>query len=396
MKLAILFFVALAALTMAEDKELSRALKNGNDQFTARMFTEVVKENPEKSFVLSAFSVLTPLAQLAMASAGESHDELLETIGMPNDNVTKAVFTQSESRLKSVQGVELKTASKIYIAKNYELNEEFAATTRDVFNSEVKNVDFTQAQKTANEINSWVEDQTNKRIKDLVDPNSLDGDTRALLVNAIYFKGMWKSPFSTYATYERDFHVTKEKTVQVPMMYQKSDFNYAEVPELDAKILQMFYNGDEASMIFVLPNEIDGITQLEEKLKDSKALDRGLSKLYNTEVEVTIPKFKIETTTNLKKVLENMNVKRLFTPGQARLEHLLKNEGDLVVSEAIQKAFIEVNEEGAEAAAANVFEAVATSLIINPVPPKTFIADKPFYFEIRINEIPIFSGLKFD
>ncbi|XP_022122687.2 alaserpin isoform X7 [Pieris rapae] len=389
MKLALFYLFSVAAVIMADD--LSRDLRTGNDAFTSRMFSEIVKEKPQESVVLSAYSVLTPLAQLALASEGESHDELLKAIGMPNDNVTKAAFSQAERSLKSVKGVELKTASKIYIASNYELNENFATTTRDVFNSEVKNVDFTQGQKTASEINAWVEDQTNKKIKDLVDPDSLDANTRAVLVNAIYFKGLWKSPFSTYATYDQEFHITKEKSVKIPMMYQKSDFNYAEVPELDAKILQMFYEGDEASMILVLPNEIDGITKLEEKLRDPSALNKAIAKMYSTEVEVTIPKFKIETTTNLKDVLSKMDVTKLFTPGQARLTNLLKGEGDLFISEAIQKAFIEVNEEGAEAAAANVFS--ADRIIGYTIDPQIqFFADHPFLFYLINRKITVFNG----
>ncbi|XP_047514960.1 alaserpin-like isoform X7 [Pieris napi] len=393
MKLALFYLFSVAVVTMAED--LSRDLRNGNDAFTSRMFSEVVKEKPQQSVVLSAYSVLTPLAQLALASEGESHDELLKAIGMPNDNATKAAFSHAERSLKSVKGVELKTASKIYIASNYELNENFATTTRDVFNSEVKNVDFTQGQKTASEINAWVEDQTNKKIKDLVDPDSFDANTRAVLVNAIYFKGLWKSPFSTYATYDQVFHITKEKSATIPMMYQKSEFNYAELPELNAKILQMFYEGEEASMILVLPNEIDGITQLEEKLKDPSALNKAISDMYSTEVEVTIPKFKIETTTNLKDVLSKMDVTKLFTPGQARLTNLIKGQDDLVISEAIQKAFIEVNEEGAEAAAANEYGIVLLS-VGGSSPTQRFYADHSFLFYLKTGENIIFNGAFFN
>ncbi|CAG4937218.1 unnamed protein product [Colias eurytheme] len=395
MKLTIFYLMTLAAIALGDNTELSRTLKNGNDQFTANMFSEVVKEKPNESFVMSAFSVLTPLAQLALASEGESHDELLNAIGMPNDNVTKAVFSHSDDRLKSVKGVELKTASKIYIAQNYKLNDNFAAVTRDVFHSEVQNVNFVDSGPTANAINAWVEDQTNHKIKNLVDPNSLSSDTRALLVNAIYFKGLWKSPFNKHATAPRDFHVTKDKSVKVDMMYQKGDFQYGESDELKAQILEMFYEGEEASMVLVLPNEVDGINELEQKLKDPNVLDKALKNLYKTEVEVHIPKFKIETTTDLKKVLENMGVKRVFSANTARLSNLLEGtDNGLYISDALQKAFIEVNEEGAEAAAANVFGIVATSLLLNEPPPKIFLADRPFYFEIRTGGVTLFNGLR--
>ncbi|XP_038210156.1 alaserpin-like isoform X3 [Zerene cesonia] len=393
MKLTIFYLMTLAAIALG-DENLSRQLKNGNDQFTANMFSEVVKEKPHESFVMSAFSVMTPLAQLALASEGESHDELLSAIGMPNDNVTKAVFSHSEDRLKSVKGVVLKTASKIYVAQNYKLNDNFQAVTRDVFHSEVQNVNFVDSTPTANAINSWVEDQTNHKIKNLVDPNALNSDTRALLVNAIYFKGLWQNPFNKHATSEKDFHVSKDKTNKVQMMYQKSEFMYGESTELKAQILEMFYEGQEASMVLVLPNEIDGINELEQKLKDPTVLEKALKNLYQTEVEVFIPKFKIETTTDLKKVLENMGVKRVFSANTARLSNLLEGgDNGLYISDALQKAFIEVNEEGAEAAAANAFVIYTDSIMIEPL-PRIFKADRPFYYEIRAAGMPLFNGIQ--
>ncbi|XP_041976279.1 alaserpin-like isoform X6 [Aricia agestis] len=386
--LRLLLLCTVAVATMAEESEL---LTTATNQFTARMFSEIVKEKPDQSVVLSAFSVMPPLAQLALASVGESHDELLSNIGMPNDNVTKSTFSQLNSRLRSSKDIDLRMASKIYVAQNYELNSDFAVVSRDVFNSEVKNIDFVKNTESAAEINSWVEDQTNHRIKDLVDPSSLGGDTEAVLVNAIYFKGTWKYPFTKEATKEDDFHVSKDKTVKVQMMYNKEDYKYAESEELNAQVIEIPYNGDEASMLIVLPKEVDGIKQLEEKLKDPSILEAVTKKMHEREVELYLPKFKIETTTNLKEILSNMNIKKLFS-GAARLDNLLKGKSGLYVSDAIQKAFIEVNEEGAEAAAANVF-ANAQSLP-DFVPPTVFKADRPFYFIIKSRSIPLFSGVK--
>ncbi|XP_041976277.1 alaserpin-like isoform X4 [Aricia agestis] len=387
--LRLLLLCTVAVATMAEESEL---LTTATNQFTARMFSEIVKEKPDQSVVLSAFSVMPPLAQLALASVGESHDELLSNIGMPNDNVTKSTFSQLNSRLRSSKDIDLRMASKIYVAQNYELNSDFAVVSRDVFNSEVKNIDFVKNTESAAEINSWVEDQTNHRIKDLVDPSSLGGDTEAVLVNAIYFKGTWKYPFTKEATKEDDFHVSKDKTVKVQMMYNKEDYKYAESEELNAQVIEIPYNGDEASMLIVLPKEVDGIKQLEEKLKDPSILEAVTKKMHEREVELYLPKFKIETTTNLKEILSNMNIKKLFS-GAARLDNLLKGKSGLYVSDAIQKAFIEVNEEGAEAAAANAF--LITEMAYFPaVPTPVFKADRPFYFLIKNKSLTLFSGVK--
>ncbi|XP_064071296.1 alaserpin-like isoform X4 [Vanessa tameamea] len=382
-------FLSIAVSAMAE-QDVDQILQDGNNKFTANMFNEVVKANKEKSIVLSAYSVMPPLAQLALASVGESHDELLNAIGMPNDNVTKAAFSFANSKLRSTKGVTLQTASKIYVAQNYELNTEFAAVSRDTFGSEVKNVDFSKNTEVAAEVNAWVEDQTNHRIKDLVDPASLTSDTRALLVNAIYFKGTWKIPFQTFATKDRDFHVTKNKVVQVPTMYNKDTYSYTESIELNAQILEIPYEGDEASCVFVLPREIDGINELAEKLKDPTVLDKAMSNMREIEVEVYLPKFKIETTTDLKDILQKMDVQRLFSPKTARLDNLLKHTSNLYIDSALQKAFIEINEEGAEAAAANDFGIRVLSGIPDAL---QFEADHPFVFYLYNGNNILFNGV---
>ncbi|KAH9644316.1 hypothetical protein HF086_003815 [Spodoptera exigua] len=379
--------LALAATAMS-DSNLD-ILKAGNDQFTAKMFQEVVKVKPNENIVMSALSVLSPLAQLALASEGESHDEILRAIGLPNDNVTKAVFTDANKQLRSVKGVELSLASRIYVRQGDELNPQFAAISRDVFNSDAKNIDFSKNVEAAKEINTWVEDQTNHRIKDLVSADSLDGNSAAVLVNAMYFKGKWKKPFSPEQTVDRDFYVSKDKTVQKPTMHIVADFKYGESAELDAKLIEMPYAGDESSLLIVLPNEVDGLNNLVKKLENPEVLPKAMEKMYTNEVVLDLPKFKIETTTDLADVLYKMNIKKLFTRGEARLNHLIKDAKDLYVSNALQKAFIDVNEEGAEAAVANQHFLIFKSLGFR----ENLLVNHPFYFVLKINNKIFFSGI---
>ncbi|XP_053602611.1 antichymotrypsin-2-like isoform X22 [Plodia interpunctella] len=375
----------------AVKSDTNELLKHANQKFTAKMLSEVVKQNPQKSVVLSAFSVLTPLAQLSLASEGASHDELLNAIGMPNDNSTKEVFTSLTKDVSKIQGVELKLASKVYVAANYELNEQFQATTKKVFNSEVQNVNFVKNLEAAKTINTWVEDQTNKRIKDLVEPSELDGSTRAVLVNAIYFKGSWLEKFDPKLTQNKKFQVSKDKSVDLPFMYKNKNFKYGESQELNAQLLELPYQGEEASFLVVLPREVDGLAALEEKLKDPTVLQKAIDNMSPQEVNVYLPKFKIETTTDLKQALENMDVKKVFDASQAKLTGLLKSPETLFISAAKQKAFIEVNEEGAEAAAANEFGIAYLSAVISN--PLTFEANHPFVFFLRKGDTILFSGV---
>jgi len=144
--------------------------------------------------------------------------------------------------------------------------------------------------------------------------------------------------------------------------------------------------------VIVLPNQIEGITTLQEKLKDASLLDKatqGISSRYK--VTVKLPKFKIETTTNLKNILQKMNVNKMFIGTEARLENMLGKESNLYITDAIQKAFIEVNEDGAEAAAANRHRGRFLSLTIRE--KRSFIADHPFVFYLREGANTLFSGV---
>ncbi|XP_072941008.1 antichymotrypsin-2-like [Epargyreus clarus] len=385
--------LALTAMTMAEDLGIEKILQNGSNRFTARMFNEVVKvkENEKKSVVLSAFSVLTPLAQLALASEGPSHDELLNAIGFPDDNTTTAVFSLIDEKDNSIKGVMLKKASKVYIRLDYKIHEEFAKVSKSVFHSEIANIDFSDNEKAAKEINVWVEDQTNYRIKNLVDSNSINYRTVAMLVNALYFKGAWKYPFTALSTRSQDFYVTKTETVTVSMMYNTMYCSYGYSNKLRSKFLELQYDGDQASLLIVLPHDVEYIGSLIEQLKDTNVLEEETKGMHEVEVDVSLPKFKIETTTNLKDILEKMNVTKIFGE-EAKLIKLLETDKKLYISNAVQKAFIEVNEEGAEAAAANVFEISYPDSIDIPQTYE-FVADHPFVFYLKAHNNILFNGV---
>ncbi|XP_072941006.1 antichymotrypsin-2-like [Epargyreus clarus] len=393
MKPLLLTLLALTVMAMAQDLDIANILRNGNNRFTARMFYEVVnvKENEKKSVVLSAFSVLTPLAQLALASEGPSHDELLNAIGFPDDNTTTAVFSLIDEKDSSIKGVQLKKASKVYIRLDYKIHEEFAKVSKSAFHSEIANIDFSDNERAANEVNSWVEDQTNHRIKNLIDPGTINYKTVAMLVNALYFKGAWKYPFTELSTRGQDFYVTKTETTRVSMMHNTMHYSYGYSDKLRSKFLELPYAGDQASLLIVLPHDVEYIGSLIEQLRDPNVLEEETKNMYEVEVDVSLPKFKIETTTNLKEVLEKMNVTKIFGD-EAKLIKLLETDKNLYISNAVQKAFIEVNEEGAEAAAANVFDIALSDSLDTPLRHE-FIADHPFVFYLKVHNDILFNGV---
>ncbi|XP_052738425.1 alaserpin-like [Bicyclus anynana] len=388
-----LCILPVTALAMSNGITTETLLQDSSNEFTARMFTEVTKANPKTSVVLSAISVMTPLAVLALASVGASHDELLTAIGTPSDDIAKTVFPYANKELNATEGVTLNIASKIFIGKHYELNDNFVAVAKDVFDSEVQTIDFQENVKAATEINTWAEDKTNNRITNLVDPRGINGNTKAILVNAIYFKAAWADPFEKDLTEVKDFHVTENNVIQVPMMFRKAFFYYTESEELKSQIIEIPYNLYGSFLFVVLPREINGIAELLEKLKDPNILDNVWKKHDRSEVELKLPKFKIETTTNLKDVLIKMGVTKLFDPVEAKLKNLLKDDEGLFIDSAIQKTFLEVNEDGTEAGVVNEFAGPGGAFSFDPPPPIDFNANRPFYYAIKVNSLTLFNGV---
>ncbi|XP_068713939.1 serpin B6-like [Montipora foliosa] len=312
------------------------------------------KTAEEMSKILHVATFTTPILSSDMR-------EFLSTLNAASDNNTK-----------------LLAANKIFVEKSLEVLESFKTGTREFYDAEVGLVDFkSHAEQVRVEINQWVEQKTHQKIKDLIPEGMLNADTRLTLVNAIYFKGLWLQPFVKASTFPRSFFVNKNKELQVPMMHQDGNFKVIESSELACQILEMPYIGGQLSMVIFLPLEIDGLASLEEKfnfgnLKKSLA-DLDASRLE--EIEVYLPKFKLEQRFDLNDLLTRMGAGDMFVPSKADFSGIAQEP--LYVSKVVHKAFIEVNEEGTEAAAATGIGMMLMSL--KPM----FSANHPFLFFIR-------------
>merc|ERR1712241_1573220 len=212
-------------------------------------------------------------------------------------------------------------------------------------------LDFSKSQEASNTINQWVEEQTKEKIKDLIKPDMLNALTRLVLVNAIYFKGEWKSKFDAKKTVDEDFHLDDGSTKKVPMMRQKEKFEFAILDDLGASMLELPYNGDRLSLQLVLPRKGNNLAALEQKLRTVDLQQLFDSNRGEEKVAVTLPEFKLEQTIPLTDQLQKLGMKDMFVGGKADFS-AIDGSRNLYVSEVVQKAFIEVNEEGSEAAAA--------------------------------------------
>ncbi|XP_048005420.1 LOW QUALITY PROTEIN: antitrypsin-like [Leguminivora glycinivorella] len=359
----------------------SPALSSAIAKFSLQFCNELDKS---KNVVSSPLSAEILLALLSLGSSEPALPELLTAIGIQDTEAIRSSFSLVSSRLKSIKGLWMYLANRVYIKKDYELRAELKQDAVQVFDVALKPIDFCNGAVSAKVINDWVESKTNKKIKDLISEDDLDEFTRLVLVNAIYFKGKWKHQFKALNTRNKPFYVKIGTTVDVPMMYIEEKFRYGESDKLNAQLLEMSYEGDEASMVIVLPRNVEGLDAVLEQLATGVDLVQEMQSMISTKVEVYIPKFKIETEIDLTELLPKLGIKAIFDKENSGLTKILDSDEALYVSKGIQKAFIEVNEEGAEAAAATAMMVTSYCTSVNFAPPvPVFNANRPFLTAVQ-------------
>jgi serpin B len=274
---------------------------------------------------------------------------------------------------------ELRIANRLWGQTGYGFLRSYLETTRDDYGAELAQVDFVnQTEQVRREIDAWVEQQTNDKIKDLIPSGALDSLTRLVLTNAVYFKGKWEHEFDKKATQDAPFTVSADEKVDVPLMFQKERFRYGETGEL--QLLEMPYKGGDLTMLVLLPKKADGLAAIEEKLS-AENLDKWSSGMRKQKVRTYIPRFKLTEEFQLNSMLSALGMPSAFDPDKADFSGM-NGKRDLYITAALHKAFVDVNEEGTEAAAATGI--VVGVLSVEPE-PKVFRADHPFAFVIRHN-----------
>lgn len=253
--------------------------------------------------MVSPFSAETIVALTQSGAQGATGDEIRAALHLPDtkeetENAIRAVLPTVHSDY-----IALTTANKIFVENNYAIKDDFQKVAKEVYQADFQNIEFGDSEEAAAEINKWVEDNTGDKIHELVKPDDLDGSTKIVLVNALYFQGNWTIPFDPVFTNKTKFFTSLDSTVDALSMYKESEqLNYYASDELDAQILEIPFQGEEATMTFVLPNQKDGIALLERQIE--KAL---ITPKYTQEfVQVVLPKFKIESTINFKDVLQKV------------------------------------------------------------------------------------------
>ncbi|CAG9785165.1 unnamed protein product [Diatraea saccharalis] len=372
---------------------LKLALIQGSNTFSAKFLKQLMNITPGVSVVTSAASVLTPLAKLALYAEASTYTEISNVLNLKTKEQIRCVYKDFMNSFQTSEGTTLDLADKIYIANRYKPSNSFEQDLNNVFNAKSETVDFNNGNQAADIINQWVSDKTKGKITDLVSPTMFNSLTRLALVNAVYFKGTWKTKFDAKLTQPSDFYVNPNKTVKVDMMKLKTKMNYAYNNDIDAQIIELPYLDGNVTLWVAVPNQRFGLSSLVEKIQDPKVLDTALNSLSSQTVTLHMPKIEVKSTINLKNVLKPIGVDSVFNTN-CNISGMITPDEPLYVSEAVQKAFVAINEEGSEAAAANGFMVHMPAMPAPPPPPEPIvIADHPYIYCIRIRGIILFFGI---
>ena len=360
---------SLKITSLKGDKKMAA---DGINQFSIDLYSKL-KDRPRNLFY-SPYSISTALSMVYAGADGETASQMKKVLH----------FDQSHSDMEKLinelntpnEYYKLIVANALWGQKGYKFKNNYKNILKNQYKSELSQLDFIKkTEKSRKTINQWVEKKTNDKIKDLLKPGTVDPLTRLILTNAIYFKANWSEQFEKENTKEDTFYISKKDKIRVQMMHQNNALPYYE--NRNMQMVELPYERRKLSMVVILPKKTEGINSI--NIKDLAKWGKELS--YK-KVNLYLPKFKITSEFSLKKILSSMGMKDAFSLPPADFSGISGTK-DLFISNVIHKAYVDVNEEGTEAAAATAIGMAKSSF--DPSLPKKFKADHPFIFLIKDN-----------
>ncbi|XP_031229966.1 neuroserpin isoform X1 [Mastomys coucha] len=354
-------------------------------EWSVNVYNHLRATGEDENILFSPLSIALAMGVMELGAQGSTQKEIRHSMGYEGlKGGEEFSFLRDFSSMVSAKEGQyvMKIANSLFVQNGFHVNEEFLQMVKMYFNAEVNHVDFSQNVDVANSINKWVENYTNSLLKDLVSPGDFDAVTHLALINAVYFKGNWKSQFRPENTRTFSFTKDDESEVQIPMMYQQGEFYYGEFSDGSNEaggiyqVLEIPYEGDEISMMLVLSRQEVPLATLEPLLK-AQLIEEWANSVKKQKVEVYLPRFTVEQEIDLKDILKALGVTEIFIK-DANLT-AMSDKKELFLSKAVHKSFIEVNEEGSEAAVASGMIAISRMAVLYP----QVIVDHPFLFLIK-------------
>ena len=360
--------------------ESAQAIADANTAFAFDLYAQL-KSSPGNLF-FSPYSISTALAMTYAGARGETEKQMAQVLHFGKDKASvNRAFGELQRQLAEAEkqkGIQLNIASALWAQQGHPFLPAFLNTAQADYQTNLKQVDFkSSAEAARGEINHWVAQKTQEKIQDLLPSGSLNALTRLVLANAIYFKGVWAAPFEKAETRPQPFHLSATSQIEAPLMSQTDDVRYMETADFQA--VELPYSGNVLSMVILLPRQIDGCGQLESKLAPA-LLSSSLAQMKKQKVDIFLPRFKAQSGFGLGGTLASMGMADAF--GSKADFSGMDGSRLLYISGVFHKAWVEVKEEGTEAAAATVVT-MRPSAIMKPLPRPVFRADHPFIFLIR-------------
>lgn len=355
--------------------EDAKKLAQSNSLFAINL-TKAISESQRGNWTLSPFSIATALQMVYEGSAGQTMSQIGKTLHLPagSDGTVPGIGSLLQVMNRAGKGFTLNTANGAFAQEGYRFLPEYISRLNQYFGAEVTNVDFSDEPTALRIINGFVDQKTQGMIPEIIDSTS--ADLRMVLVNAIYLNADWASPFDSGATIDLPFNIENGEKKSVPTMNKAERIDYFKGPNFQSVTLPYVQQGDSKfAMVVMLPNEGTSVGDMVSSLTVDQWLGTGSQP---REVELFLPKFKIEWGEELNPVLRSLGMNDAFVPNVADLSRM-DGTRDLFVSFVKHKAVVQVDEKGTEAAAATAVGIRATSIPMDQVMMKF---DRPFAFSI--------------
>jgi len=377
-----LLFLFTILITHSALADNTNGFANYLNNFTFDFYHKINSQN--ENTISSPYSVASLLGILAQGADGNTRAQLIQVLHLEKFNNINNIQTEFDK----INTSDFLLANSLWAAQNFNYKSSFLDLLKKSNSNHFFTLDFSKdPEKSRQTINKWVEDNTKGKIQNLINKDEISNGTKLVLTNAIYFKGLWDSPFKKEYTEPKSFASLKGN-IQVPMMEQTNDFMYSEDDKL--QMLQLPYEKTNLAMLILLPKTKHTLNEIIETLNFS-VMSQLLHKATNVQVHINLPRFKFESRfDSLDQVIKTLGVTDAFNPDKANFSNITTSP--LIISKIIQKAVIEVDEKGTVAAAATSIIMPAGASI--PMPSIEFNANHPFLFLIydKSSELVLFIG----
>jgi len=381
----IVFCLALASCLPAphcpqKSEEEAKKSQQALTDFAVNLFKQVSSHDEDKNQAVSPLSIALGLALLESGADGKTREEikkvLLETSASREDVLSVYINLQEQLKINQDK-TQLTIANGLFQDKDLKLKDDFISVIKNCFKSEVDQVDFkNQLEQARQKVNQFISEKTHQKIPQLFKQGDLTSSDRFVLANALYFKASWKNAFSQRLTKQDTFYRNGQEQQSVPFMQETVSLRHSESEDVAA--LELPYNDQDLSMVVVLPKSRDGMRDLERRLTGQQLRDI-LSRLQQKQVQVQLPKFQVRSHVDLKQTLSRLGLETIFSQSA---DFSRMSEARVKIDSGVHEAYISVDENGTEGAAATGFAGKAMASIGHDEPATTFKADHPFLYAV--------------